>query len=220
MSFLAAIEVDRRQQVIAATDKLKEILGGSWNIEDTVNFFQELSIPPAATRLLQPVSGAVWLTSTDEAELRNVVWQFRQKLVETLELPCTFAIVEYQDLDAGVRAANLQIEARKDKDQGDGRPFSPLFASCQIQPSYPATCWKPKRELPSDSQDEDEDGRPARAPRSRQRHQRSAIRHRLLHARTLPRSLPGVQIRQIQETLAIRQSGCRQKRSVSRPHPR
>jgi hypothetical protein len=153
MRYLAAIEVDRRQQVITASDKLKEILGGSWNIEETVAWISKPDVGHDRVSLLMPVSGAIWLSSPDLEALQRVVWRFREELVDKLELSSTFAIVEYDDLDQGRRDADARIRKLKSsKDLEDGRPFAPLFASCRIQSDLPANVWIPHFEVAYDEQ--------------------------------------------------------------------
>jgi hypothetical protein len=95
MSYLAAIEVDQRQRVILAARKLKELLGGSWTIENTKTEIDALLRERPATQMVLPTSGSVWLSSTDLTELEEILWACRAKLVDEFGLPCAFCIVPY-----------------------------------------------------------------------------------------------------------------------------
>ncbi len=146
MPFLAAIEVDQRQTIISASDKLKEMMGGSYNIAGTVREITETLAASPNTRLVMPVSGATWLTSSDFSELSRILWKCRGKIVEDLDLPCTFAIVSYHDFDQGKKELEAKVRRIKNsKSAEDGTFSSPLAACCQIQPNKHANHWFPKR---------------------------------------------------------------------------
>src|SRR5258708_5688459 len=109
MPFLAAIEIDQRQTVISASDKLKEMLGGSYHIAETVKSVYKKLAGATSTGVVMPVSGATWLTSNDFAELGKILWMCREEIVERLDLLSTFAIVEYSDLDEGKKDLEEKI---------------------------------------------------------------------------------------------------------------
>lgn len=149
--YLAAIEVDHRQDIITATDKLKEMLGGSWHIEDTVRSVISLLGPAKSTRMVLPVSGAVWLASEDLAELTGVLFSCRKSIVEDLGLPTTFAIEFYEAGTFHYAKERLEKRVRRLKDAKDGEeglPGLPLAASCQIDRTLHATKWRPNARDP------------------------------------------------------------------------
>jgi len=146
MPYLAAISVDQRQTVISASDKLKEMLGGSYTIAHTKEVVEEIIPSGSSTQVVMPVSGDVWLSSTDLGELKRILWECRRKIVEELDLPCTFSIVEYDDLDIAKKPFEEQIRRNKESKCGEDGSFSaPLAAFCQIQPKKHANLWDPSR---------------------------------------------------------------------------
>jgi len=94
MAFIAAIEIDKRQQIIVAADKMKEMLGGSWTIAETRKLAETLVPQGAGVTLIKVASGDIWMRAEELVDLETCLWQFRQKIVYELGLPCSFAIVE------------------------------------------------------------------------------------------------------------------------------
>ncbi|MGA2185409.1 MAG: hypothetical protein ABSH47_20500 [Bryobacteraceae bacterium] len=147
MPYLAAVEVDQRQHIIGSTDKLKEMLGASWHIGATVPGALDALQDAAHTRIVMPVSGALWLTSTSLPELAGILAQIRAQVVEELNLPSTFAIVEYtDDFNQGRKELEKRVRALKDAKTGeDHEALPPLAANCQMLPSRAANHWFPGR---------------------------------------------------------------------------
>jgi len=152
MAFLAAIEVDQRQKLITSTDKLKEMLGGSWTIEampEVVKPLLDKAAREGDLQVITSLSGELWLRSTDLAHLEKTVWSLREALVNEEQLPCSFAIVEEAE-DAAVKDIRgiLEAEVKRIKDGKTGEmAFSalPWFAPCLIQPDQFANQWYPKQ---------------------------------------------------------------------------
>ena len=93
-----------------------------------------------------PVSGAIWLSSTDLADLSAVLWGLREQIVNKLDLPSTFAIVEYPDFNAGKKALERRVRELKDAKAGEeGVSVFPLAANCTIHPERAANHWYPSR---------------------------------------------------------------------------
>src|SRR5579864_6602729 len=95
--YLAALEIDQRQWIINQADKLREMLGGSWTIEDTVWTAQEVLESHPRVKLILPVSGSLWFITLGESDedardLREVLWKLREKFVTEWNLPATFAL--------------------------------------------------------------------------------------------------------------------------------
>src|ERR1022692_1852041 len=73
-NYLALVEVDQRQNFILRVDKLREILGASRLIDQTRN--QEAN---ALVKLIWPVSGVLWFTSTDLSALSRALHELRSR---------------------------------------------------------------------------------------------------------------------------------------------
>ena len=147
-SYLASIEVDQRQRLIAQADKLREMLGASRLIQRSIEVTKEVLDRPAYRSniaLVQEVSGVLRVTALDLPILGSFLWAVREKLFNELHLSATFALVATQgDLDKDVVALEQQVRRLKDAKAGaDGRPCSPWFAQCSIQPNLPANGWFP-----------------------------------------------------------------------------
>lgn len=148
MPYIAAVEVDQRQKLITSTDKLKEILGGSWTIEDTIVEARAILDAAPAVEAIKTVSGELWLRSEQLANLEHVLWQLRECFVRKLYLPCSFAIVEADGNESvGEIQDRLTAEIKRVKNEKAGEmafPALPWFAPCLIQPDLYANQWQPK----------------------------------------------------------------------------
>src|SRR6266542_996719 len=91
-SYLAIVEVDQRQSYILRADKLREMLGASRLIEETVEIAKN-SIGPGV-KLIWPVSGVIWLTSSDIPALTESLDKIRRGL-HRAGLSATFGVDEY-----------------------------------------------------------------------------------------------------------------------------
>jgi hypothetical protein len=148
MAFIAAIEIDKRQQIIVAADKMKEMLGGSWTIAETRKLAETLVPQGAGVTLIKVASGDIWMRAEELVDLETCLWQFRQKIVYELGLPCSFAIVEERSPLTDTRA-ELSKSIRKVKDEKSGEVGHlslPWFAPCQVQPVVYANHWIPNWE--------------------------------------------------------------------------
>ena len=145
MGYLAAIEVDKRQKIILAADKMKEMLGGSWTIADTKTVAEKILQQCPRVNHIKIASGEIWVRSDDLKALEDCLWAFREEIVNNFGLPCSFAvIVEEDDLQAtGKRLNDLMTEVKNRKCGETGNLSLPWFAPCQIQPSESANHWIP-----------------------------------------------------------------------------
>ncbi len=149
--FIAAVEVDQRQAVIHATDKLKEVLGGSWTIDDTRDVATEATKDEPHVNLMMPVSGQIWLAADGFPALARVLWKLREKIVEEWDLPATFAVVplDGKDFDTACKELEKGVRAEKDAKAGEnGRASLPGMAHCRIQPTKAANRWIFRHEGP------------------------------------------------------------------------
>ena len=79
-TLIASFEVDQRQRLILQADKLREMLGASRLIEETVEIAEaELSAFPDV-RLVTPVSGVLRFVSDDQTHLAEFLWLLRWAL--------------------------------------------------------------------------------------------------------------------------------------------
>ena len=147
MAFLAAIEVDQRQRIVTSVDKLKEMLGGSWAIEETKSFASETL--KASGNKVQPIraaSGDIWIRADKLADLEACLWEFRKEIVDEFRLPCSFAVVDEGANPAEARD-RLQRKIRQVKDgkAGEmGHVSLPWLAPCRIQPEKYSNHWRNK----------------------------------------------------------------------------
>lgn len=151
MAFIAAVEVDQRQRLITSTDKLKEMLGGSWTVQDTKKESKAVLDEAAMNGIgtISSLSGELWLRSEQLPPLEETLWKLRQCFVEEKHLPCSFAIiVENTDDPVKVTRRKLEAEVRRVKSGKDGDmafPALPWFAPCLMQPDRFANEWFPRR---------------------------------------------------------------------------
>jgi len=146
--FVASLEVDQRQRLILQSNRLREMLGASRLIERTVEIaYSELKSPAhKSIQFPSPVSGVLRFTCPDRDALSNFLWALREKIIEDLHLPSTISIVEYSGIQFGAALNALETEVRANKDAKSGesaRPFSSLFAQCEVQPHLGANVWRP-----------------------------------------------------------------------------
>jgi len=140
MRYLAGFDINRRQRVISSTDKLKEMMGGSWSIAETVRLAEEFrGRYNGKIEIQSPVSGELRFTSDDLDALGAFLWDLREYFVEKLDFPCVFAVV-----DGSEEELKRQVAAEKAARAGEvAPPALPWFAPCQIQPDRFATRWLP-----------------------------------------------------------------------------
>ena len=165
--YVVSIEVDGRQAYIFETDRLREMLGASRLLQQTVSEARDLFTEGDGLHLYQPVSGEirVWAESSDR--LLRQTWRMRKWLSErgiehTVGLWkaekrhfCDFAPSAEPDIekrkqdksrpslegvqgDIGARVASLKGR----KPGFDARPNCSLFAPCQIHGHDYATEWR------------------------------------------------------------------------------
>jgi hypothetical protein len=146
MKYLASVEVDQRQRLIHSADKLREMLGGSWSIANTVEKARTVVAEFNSVRIILPVSGALWFDGTNLDELGQCLLRMRDELSVQSGLPCTYAIVgydpaRYEDAIDGLVAAG---RAWKDARTGEsGECTTPALVPCSIQPGAAANLWRP-----------------------------------------------------------------------------
>jgi hypothetical protein len=145
MTYVAAIEVDKRQRIIVAADKMKEMLGGSWTIAETKKLADRLAPTGSNVTQIKVASGDIWLRAETLEELEACLWKFRQEIVGTFGLSCSFAIVEENGSLTNVRNAlsGSMDKVKREKSGEVGHLSLPWFAPCQIQPSESANHWIP-----------------------------------------------------------------------------
>jgi len=145
MSYLAAVEVDQRQRIITSADKLKEMLGGSWTIQDTEALGNRI---PEGIDTIKSASGDLWFKADDLSTLTNFLWTLRREIVDRLNLPCSFAIhLETGQAQEDRLALTRQMKRIKASKSGEvGHISLPWCAPCQIQPNLVANYWYPNRE--------------------------------------------------------------------------
>ncbi len=155
MGFIAAIEVDQRQRIVTSADKLKEMLGGSWTIEETGELARKIlgkSEFSSKVTEIRLASGDIWLRADVLDILEKCLWRFRQEIVHEMRLPCSFAVVqEDEDLEKTRRKLTLEIRRVKDNKVGEvGHVSLPWLAPCGIQPELYANQWHPAWDNPRD----------------------------------------------------------------------
>jgi len=146
VAYIAAVEVDQRQRIVTSADKLKEMLGGSWTIEKTGKLASDILKRHIGVREIKIASGDVWLRADDLKDLTACLLAFRSKIVEDLDLPCSFAIVEEVDTPEASRTAlSNEVQRVKHGKSGEiGHVSLPWFAACEIQPDRYANLWFPQ----------------------------------------------------------------------------
>ncbi len=147
--FIASFEVDQRQRLILQADKLREMLGASRLIERTVEIAEEILAGFARhVALVTPVSGVLRFTADDLKQLAAFLWKLRMEIVEGLHLPSTTTILQAKEgepFKSQIDRLEERVRLNKDSRTGSaGRPSSPLFAQCLIQPQLSATHWRPE----------------------------------------------------------------------------
>src|SRR5271165_4816330 len=141
--WLGSIEVNQRQQFIALSDKLQEMVGGSALIAETIGRARQAE--NEKVQLIWPVSGVLRFSSEDPSALADLLWRLRGEFVYELGLPITISVIGYEkgQLAKAIAEAEFQTRKLKDAPQGvDGSPSSPLFVPCSIQPELPANLWR------------------------------------------------------------------------------
>lgn len=150
MGYLAAIAVDRRQNFILGSDKLREMMGASRMIEASVKEAEALAGEKrfgGSVTVIRPVSGEVWVSSGDLPKLAEYLRDLRAKLVGELRMSVTFAVIN-EDGTKSFRAACNELEQalreqKSNRAGQDGTPHLPLFARCRVQPDQTANVWSP-----------------------------------------------------------------------------
>jgi len=168
---VVAVEVDGRQAYLFESDKLREMLGASRIIAQSVEHARTLFIEKAGLHLHGPVSGVIhaWAPIENKVTLLDAAWRLREWLeARGVAHSCAYLETDSrhftldQESDANVFYPSLasvhqqlgdRIRRRKDgKGAVDARPRCSLFAACQIHGLEPANRWRPGGQRP----DEDE----------------------------------------------------------------
>ncbi len=140
MGYLAAIEVDKRQNFITSAHKLKEMLGGSWTIEATKKLTKESIGDLPNIEVVKAASGDIWLHAEDLPSLETCLWRLREKIVYQFGLPCSFAIVS-ETGNFNTDRTRLLSDVKRVKRSKAGAVAAvalPWLAPCQIQPAASA----------------------------------------------------------------------------------
>jgi len=145
MEYFAAVEVDQIQSVIFASDKLKEMVGASYLIDNATASIKETLKKYSSIKLIWSVSGVYKFNGDNLAELAKALWDMRQKLVYGQGMSVTFEIINgtgmsvteiFYKLDEGIRQ-------QKDSRNGeDGTSSTPYFVPCRILPDEYANFWQ------------------------------------------------------------------------------
>lgn len=151
MKFLGAIEVDQIQKMIFETDKLKEMIGASRLVEDTITHVKnELDKDEynKAVELFWPVSGVFKMISGDKDKLAECLWNIKNDFYSKMGLSSIACMVSFDDSgdDFGEAWQNLEknMRVQKDSKQGEnGLPSLPYFAQCRLIPGRFANYWYP-----------------------------------------------------------------------------
>jgi hypothetical protein len=166
-AYVVSIEVDGRQGYIFETDRLREMLGASRLIQQTVDRATELFKPEDALHLFQPVSGEirVWAPVSEREVLLKRTWELRSWLTERgIEHSCACMRVDRKhfeeandepahfehgeapdlpDLSWVQRALTARVGFWKGRKPGvDASPTCSLFSPCQIHGRDFATEWR------------------------------------------------------------------------------
>lgn len=165
-----AIEVDGRQRFVFESDKLREMLGASRLIADTVQEAERL-FSGSGLRLMQPVSGDIraWAPFANKTLLLEATWKLREWLdergiahtcayletdeshfltthsdpAEASPIPTPLTEPGFPSLSWVHRSlGRLASEAKQSKRGPDARPACALFANCQIHPGDTANIWR------------------------------------------------------------------------------
>ena len=95
MTYLAGIEIDRIQEIIFQSDKLKEMIGASRLIDETINSVERIiNNYQQEVELVWRVSGVFKLRSRDLPKLGSCLWEIRTHFSRELGLASTAGIVE------------------------------------------------------------------------------------------------------------------------------
>lgn len=146
--YLGTLEVDQRQRLIHSTDKLREMLAGSWNIGQTVALAQDKAKNHPKVQLVMAVSGVIRAVSEDLDALGRFLWELREQFAaDPLYLPASAAIVEHNGcLDPTLKQLEQEIRKVKDARGGEaGEARAPMFVPCNLQPQQFANVWIPER---------------------------------------------------------------------------
>jgi len=143
--YLALVEVDQRQNFILRADKLREMLGASQLIGETIPIAK--GSLNHGVKLIWGVSGVLWLTSEELFPLKETLGKIRREF-RVRGLSATFAIGDYTDssLDSALKELQKRMRILKNAKSGeDASPRSPFFAQCSIQGQLSANQWWPER---------------------------------------------------------------------------
>lgn len=187
-AYVVSIDVDGRQAFIFETDRLREMLGASRLVQQTVDLALELFRKEDQLHLFQPVSGEirVWAGEAQRELLLVQTWKARRWLADRgIEHTCCWMEVDRKHFeetndepadpgrprdeppeDAGLSWVQRALSARASywkgrKPGADARPTCSLFAPCQIHGHDFATEWRTGQDR--DQQDERRNLRGARA---------------------------------------------------------
>ena len=142
--YLASLEVDQRQNFIQQADTLREMIGASGLISQSVEIAKEAQKRFPTVEFFWPVSGVLRFRSDDLPKLYRCLQEIRIEL-EHAGLTSSIGIVTLgSGLDQANREIDHQVRSFKDAKSGAiARPACPYFAPCGIQPQLPANHWRP-----------------------------------------------------------------------------
>ena len=149
-----SVEVDGRQRYLFETDKLREMLGASLVVKQTVEEAEALFAGPDL-HLFSPVSGEIraWAPAAGRDRLFDAAWALSRRLDERgvqhrvvmLETELRHLCSDYGNLREEVHGSlnKLARDAKGRKGGIDARPTCSLFANCEVLGIDPANYWTP-----------------------------------------------------------------------------
>jgi hypothetical protein len=151
---VVAIDVDKRQQYVFETDKLREMLGASRIIDGTRDEAEQNFKTEEGLFLFAPVSGEirVWARKANRDQLLRKAWKLRRYLDEYgVDFSAAYLEVDanhFTEPDGGLASVHKkiheQLTANKNAKPGsDTNPRCSLFAPCAIHGLEAATYWNP-----------------------------------------------------------------------------
>ncbi|MEM5787078.1 MAG: hypothetical protein AAGU11_07145 [Syntrophobacteraceae bacterium] len=145
--FLAAVEIDKIQELIFQADKLKEMMGTSRLIAEAGVEVDRILKKYPDVRPFWPVSGVFQFRAEELPKLAACLWEITGYLSRNLGLSVTTHIQPrseknsfsswMRDLEIGMR------KAKASKNGEDGTPCLPPFAPCSLLPCKSANIWDP-----------------------------------------------------------------------------
>ena len=143
MPYIASVEVDQRQTFIHQSDTLREMLGASWLISDSLPMADLLLQKFKGVQLFWPVSGVLQFHSDDIQILGKFLQEYCRQLERT-SLATSVGVVRYDEDDFDSARVKLERKVRERKDRKSApsvMPALPYFAPCSILPKQCANSW-------------------------------------------------------------------------------